>query len=103
MTEPNRTLSKIQHSILFFNSNTFYLFDLVQWPLEDRELYRTHVFRSRGFENRTFDVIRQGNWGNGSSVQYTIRFQIIQDQLKRPLFARVLLYPSLFLRRIELF
>ena len=86
MTEPNRTLSKIQHSILFFNSNTFYLFDLVQWPLEDRELYRTHVFRSRGFENRTFDVIRQGNWGNGSSVQYAIRFLIIQDHLIRPLF-----------------
>ena len=93
-----------KYSIQFFFQFEYFLFvRFGSMPLEDRELYRTHVFRSRGFENRTFDVIRQGNWGNGSSVQYAIRLQIIQDHLNRPLFARVLLYPSLFLRRIELF
>ena len=57
MTELNRTHSSIKHSI-FFNSNIFCLFDLVQWP---REPYRPHAFRSRELENRTFDVIRLGN------------------------------------------
>ena len=47
MTELNRTHSNIKHSI-FFNSNIFCLFDLVQWP---REPYRPHVFRSRELEN----------------------------------------------------
>ena len=57
MTELNRTRSNIKHSILV-NSNMFCQFDLVQWP---HELYRTHVFRSSLFENRTFGVIRRGN------------------------------------------